>query len=372
MPKPEPYVSRAGDTTYRVRFRHAGKHTSQTFFRQRDAATFAALLDNGGPAEALSWLEQRQSPGHGGYTFAEWFDHYVANLTGITERTRADYHAQHRRYLTSLDRLPLAQVTRPHVSAIINGMEKAGRSRKTIANALNLLASCLTAAVDEGHIPRNPARKMRLPRTAVEDDAAAFLTAEEFARLVAEIPDHYQPLVAFLVASGLRWSEATALQWRDVDFVARTVKVRRAWKRVPGVGFELGPPKSEKSRRTVNPAATIWPALEPLRGKPTDLVFTTPGGSPISHANFHARIWRPAVARAGLDVTIHALRHTHASWLLSEGMPLEAVQDQLGHESILTTRRVYAHLLPAMGTRVAEAATAAMLQVEQARPALEG
>jgi integrase len=46
---------------------------------------------------------------------------------------------------------------------------------------------------------------------------------------------------------------------------------------------------------------------------------------------------------------IHSLRHTHASWLISLGIQLEAVQDQLGHESILTTRGVYGHLLPALG-----------------------
>lgn len=57
---------------------------------------------------------------------------------------------------------------------------------------------------------------------------------------------------------------------------------------------------------------------------------------------------------------IHDARHTHASWLLSAGATLEQVQDQLGHESILTTRKVYGHLLPETRNRLADALNAAM------------
>lgn len=402
MRKVEPTASGG----HKVRYRHAGVQTSQTFVHERDAKTFASILDAGGAAEALAWLDARTSRTVDAYTFAEWFAHYVDHLTGVTARTKGDYADQRRRYLSSLDEIPLSHLTRAHVAGIVNRMDAAGLSPKTIKNAVNLLASCLGAAVDEGHMTRNVAKRMRLPRAAVTDDEdegdVTFLTPAEFARILFEIPDHYRPLAAFLVGSGLRWSEATALQYRHVDPDAQTVKVRRAWKRVPGEGFRIGPPKTEKSRRTVNPAPQVLDVLG--SGKPTEFVFTTPGGSPVRHANFHGRVWRPAVIRAsvctehmppdcrcatpdharcavhpGKDVvppcgcastvpqrpTIHSLRHTHASWLISDGIQLEAVQDQLGHESILTTRAVYGHLLPALGAQVAQAASAAMVAVER-------
>ena len=75
------------------------------------------------------------------------------------------------------------------------------------------------------------------------------------------------------------------------------------------------------------------------------------------------RVWVEACKRAGLTSPmprIHDARHTHASWLIEQGATLEMVQDQLGHESILTTRKVYGHLQPAMRSALAEAATRAM------------
>jgi integrase len=147
------------------------------------------------------------------------------------------------------------QVTRVQIAGIVNAMDGAGRSPKTIKNTVNLLASCLAVAVDEGHIARNPAKKVRLPRTGEEvREDTQFLTHEDFARVLAEIPADYQPLVLTLVGSGLRWSEATALQAKHINVKAHTIAVRQAWKRVSRVGFEIGPPKTAKSRRTVNPA----------------------------------------------------------------------------------------------------------------------
>jgi integrase len=91
-------------------------------------------------------------------------------------------------------------------------------------------------------------------------------------------------------------------------------------------------------------------------------VFTTPLGNVVRHGNFYSRIWAPAVTASGLDPRpkIKDLRSTHASWLISDGVRLEAVQAQLGHESYETTRRVYAHLLPSVGVDVGRAASAAM------------
>ena len=290
-----------------------------------------------------------------------FFTTYVHQLTGVTPRTRADYEHMHRRYLTELDPLPVALISRAHVAGIVNRLEREGKSPKTIANVIHMLSSAMALAVDEGHMPRNPCKRVRLPKADLSEVDARFLTHEEFAVLYDATPEPYRPLVAFLVGTGLRWSEATAIQARHVDLAAGTVRVERAWKKVPG-GWEIGPPKSAKSRRTVNAATAALVAVEPLLRKPADLVLTTPGGAIIRHGNFFNRVWIPACERAGLDPRprVHDLRHSHASWLISDGVPLEAVQDQLGHESILTTRKVYGHLLPAVGVATGRSASAGL------------
>lgn len=349
---------------YRVRYRLGGRETSETFRRRQDAQTFATILDGGGVPDALAWIKARE-PQHTAPDFAAYLEHYLAQLTGITSRTRADYRAQYRRYLTSLGPLPLSLITKAHVAGVVNDMDAAGLSPKTIKNAVHMLSSVLALAVEEGIISRNPCRRVRLPRRSIDSDAEPrFLTYAEAGALVAATPAHYRPLVVFLLGTGLRWSEATAIQSRHVNLTNGTVQVRQSWKRIPG-GFELGPPKTEKSRRTVNAAAQALAAIAPLLGKPQEFVFTTPAGRTVSHSNFYARIWKPACVAAGLDPRprIHDTRHTHASWLIAEGKSLEQVQDQMGHESILTTRSVYGALMPALGIETGQAASAAMARM---------
>lgn len=376
MRKVETYTTASGETRHKVRYRSAGKQSSQTFRRPDHARTFATLLDTApgqqGVTTALAWLAGLEKEA-AAETFGQWFDGYLNQLTGIQPRTRDDYAAMRRRYLTELDPVPLPLVTRTHVAAIVNRLEREGKSPKTIKNTIHMLSSVLGLAVDEGLIARNPCKRVRLPKQQTLEHEVRFLTYDEAADLVAHTAEHYKPLVTFLLGTGLRWSEATALQARHVDLEHGTVRVQRAWKRVPG-GWELGPPKSAKANRTVNAAVPALVAVAQLLGKPNDLVFTTPAGNVIRHANFYNRIWQPACIKAGLATegskpwdgpSPHDLRHTHASWLLSDGIPIEAVQDQLGHESAETTRKVYAHLLPAVGVAAGRSASAAMQQVLQ-------
>jgi integrase len=380
MRKLEESTTSQGERRWKVRYRSGGVETSETFRRKSDAETFAAILGTGKAdrvAEALQWLASKQSTEHTA-TFGEWFGEWLSQVTGVTKRTRADYEALHKRYLTSLDPLPLPLITRPHVARLVNELETKPRpphgkplSPKTIKHAINLLATVLSVAQDDGLIPRNPVKRVKLPKIEASDDQFVFLTADEAGRLVAATQEHYRPLVTFLLGTGLRWSEATALQVRHVDLAHGTVRVDRAWKRVPG-GFEVGAPKSAKSRRTVNAAVAALLAVEPLvtGRKSTDLLFTTKTGGVVRHSNFYNRVWIPACERAGLTdprPTPHDCRSTFGSWLISEGVGLEAVQDQLGHESYETTRKVYAHLLPAVGVAAGRAASAALARALVAR-----
>lgn len=348
---------------YRVRFRQGGTETSRTFRHKADARTFAAILDSdpkSGVTEALGWLAAKEKDAEAA-SFGEWFTIYVGQLTGVTPRTRADYQKINARYLGSLQNLPLPLVTRSHVTTIVNNLE-GDVSAKTIKNVIHLLSSAMGLAVDEGLIARNPCRRVRLPQADIDGEEPRFLEYDEFARLLAEIPDHYKPLVLFLVGTGARWSEATALAPNKVFLERGTVRIDRAWKwQGKGAGWKVGPPKSKKSRRTVNAAVIALKAISGLLDG--EYVFTTPTGKVVRHNNFYNRVWLPAIQRAGLEGTrIHDLRHTHASWLISDGASLEAVQDQLGHESIITTRKTYGHLQPAVGVEVGRIASRALVK----------
>ncbi|WP_341925228.1 site-specific integrase [Nocardioides psychrotolerans] len=227
-------------------------------------------------------------------------------------------------------------------------------SIKFIRNVHTVLKQVLQFAVDErpALLEINPAREIRLPKQDRREmfflqDAAAYVA------LRAAMDDHFRPLLDFLVGTGARFGEAAGLLVRhlhlDVDRPYVDIRVVLKWARKK---WKLGRPKTKSSVRRITLSPKLVEVLRPLvDGKADDEhVFTMVEGGPLHHGNFYNRYFRPAVKVAGKPVPsrlrIHDLRHTHAAWLLSDGVPSYVVQRRLGHSSSLTTENVYGHLTP--------------------------
>jgi integrase len=365
--------TRRDDTGYvQVLYRLNGKQSSTSFEDLGAATKFQKLVDKFGPAKALEALGA--DPEFSAITVREWIQHHIDHLTGLRKSTLYDY----RSYLTNdidgtLGELPLAALSRDHIATWMQGFSEKGASGKTIANKHGFLSSALNAAVRAGRIPSNPAAGQRLPTS--ERQEMVCLSREDFARLLANVTEYWQPLVEFLVASGCRWGEATALKPSDINRAEHTVHIARAWKRTyDRGGYELGAPKTKKSVRIINVPAAVLDKLD----FSNDWIFLNRAGRPVKGNGFHDRIWGPAVERTwpsidqeGNPITdrsvpilrprIHDLRHSCASWLVMAGVPLPVVQQHLGHESISTTISLYAHI----DRRSMQAAAAAIEQVLQ-------
>lgn len=347
-----PRPTKAGQPRFVVMYRHNGKQTTDTFTRERDAKKACDLINALGPDEALARL--RGNPAVGTMpTVTEWLTKHIDDLTGITDRTRADYRSLATRHITPhLGPLDVDEVTPADVARWANVLE--GKvSAKTIANLRALLSAAFGYAVDERLRPDNPMRRLRRSRAGEhEREDMVCLTPQEFGHLRTLLPERWRPFATFLAGTGLRFGEAVALEVRDVDLLADTpiVRVTKSWRRTD-TGFEVGPPKSRKSRRTVSLSSDLVDVLAPLVTRPGDeLLFTTAAGGRVLHANFWNRVWKPAVtefeAATGKRPRVHDLRHSHASWLIAKGQHMETIRDRLGHESIVTTSTVYSHLLP--------------------------
>lgn len=367
-------------TSWRVQARESGTMHSQWFGRTAEAAAweFADEVEKRGSwSSALRWLESKQKnpkmP-----TLAQFTEQYLdaasGMLTGIEPGTRHGYEAIARNsFLVFMGDYMVDSIDRTDVGRWVAWQEAQPSSNrpgqkiaaKTVKNYHALLSNVFKAAIEQGLRTDNPARKTRLSGGVAREPV--FLTRDEFQRLYDALDPYYRPLVAFLVGSQCRWSEATAITWADVstDTIPPTVRINKAWKKNPGGTPTLSIPKTRKGRRTVS----LWPELVALmgeRGRADELVFKAKRtGGKIWYGTFNGHIWANAVRDSGLtrEPNIHDLRHTGASWLIADGLPLPYIQERLGHESITTTVHTYGHLMPDAHTRMSASLQGVMSNV---------
>jgi integrase len=377
MRKIERYKAKDGTVTFRVRFRINGESTSITFRgpeaeAKKNATEFAGILSALGPAGALEWQRKNEleHSDANSITLNEWAEHYIATRTRITEGTR---HGYRRAYALSYGPLignkPVTAITRTHVAEALNhlatkgGRNGTGYSDKTLANAHLLLASMFKEAVEDELIRKSPTKGIHVPRgTDHQSVEMQLLTEADFVTLLNGIPVHYRPLVVTLFGTGIRWGEAEALEVRDVNFTAKTLRINKAAKwNTSKAQRDVGPTKTKRSNRVVPIDDILIAWLLPLtqgRAKSARL-FTAPRGGPLRHKSFWQEAWVPACEKAGLvdpRPRIHDARHTHASWLIADNVNMVTIQRRLGHEKITTTIDTYGHLSAESQREAADAA----------------
>ena len=189
-------------------------------------------------------------------------------------------------------------------------------------------------------------------KTLTLEQARQFLDAAKAERLSA--------LYVAALSLGLRMGEALGLRWQDIDFERRTLTVNRILERIgrgEGSKLQLVEPRTSRSRRTVNlPDATVRALkaqkvrqleerlIAGSRWRDGGLVFLSTIGTPIDPHALHDDFKR-LLGKAGLpDMRFHDLRHSAASLMLAQGIPLRSIQDILGHSSIALTANLYAHV----------------------------
>lgn len=330
-----------------MRYRVDGRNANVPFYEEAAALAYKALVDSVGArrAEELSAAPQVHAV-HLRRSVAQQVAHHIDHLTGVTDGTRARYRKLHAaRIAGPFGDVPMHELTRDHVSAWVNAQTG---GPKTVRNAHALLSAGLGAAVRDGLLSANVAKGVKLPRAAADTEEHVYLTHEEFDLLVGWMPAHWQLLPTFLVGTGVRFGEATALTVGHLDLAHNSAHVRQGWE--SGGPAKLGSTKTRRSRRTVAlPPQLSEQVAEHVAGKrSTDWVFTNTQGRVVRNGVFHSSVWQrlmdPFQAETGKRPRVHDLRHTFASWAIQAGIPLPIIQRQLGHESISITVDTYGHL----------------------------
>lgn len=373
-----PRKRKDGGITYTVTWREPGDTKEQTIpFKDNLAAAeeTVRLLDaNGQSFEIASAV--LASAKLDGPTVYEMMAMHIDQLVDVGDYQLGRYRSARERYFKQgLGSMRVKGVQYKDVNLWVKGMQKRGLSAKTIANHHGLLSAAMSTAVRDRVIDHNPCRGIRLPKDkhAPEERQA---TAADWGLIRHHLPERFVPFFDFIVATGLRFGEATALRADDFKLDQRTpiVDVQRAWKQNSDGSYYLGPPKTAKGKRTVSLAPSTAAMLRPLVENAGDgLVFTMKRGGPIRSSPAHNTIWQPALRAASAKdpenpgkvllkkhVTIHMLRHLHAALMLEAGMPIYDLSRRLGHTSIQMTIDLYSHLLPDAHFRGAEVAERAL------------
>jgi integrase len=365
-----------GSTAWRVQYRVGGKQRTDAFRDHAEAVAHAALVQRLGGDVARRILDAREGS-RGEQTVSQMVASHIDRMTDDdahsgTRRTYRGYLINHIDG-TALGALPIGTVTRDDVRQWLDGMTGAAKSRR---NVHALLSAAFQRVVDDEALSRNPARGLRIKSDA-PSEGMVILNRGELAVLLSEMSPRYRPLIAFLAGTGLRWSEATALLVSDVDLDAATplVRVNKAWKRL-GTSWQVGPPKSRAGDRVVGLSPAVVSEIVPLLERRGDAyLFTTERADWIRNNTFQATHWQPALRRLNKSgrmtkrPRLHDLRHYYASTLVAQGVPLNIVQQQMGHEDIRTTVNRYSHMQP---NYLAVAAAAAADGLALAVPEIEG
>lgn len=294
--------------------------------------------------------------------FDIWFETYQKT---VKHSTATEIWTRYKRYIKpSFGSLRLKSLRVSYCQKIVNQWSSKYRAYRAIKN---LTAQILNYAVTLEIIDSNPMKKIVTPRTKKgllhkrEDN---FYSKEElnyFFECLDKIGN--QKYIAFfrvLAFTGIRKSEALALQWKDIDFahaslkISKTVYIDARLKRVI-----VQEPKTAASKRTLDMDAKTLSILKVWRHKQREellaqgfnslsseqFVFTQYLGnglpSPTNVNNWLEWIYRKYPQK---EITAHGFRHTHASLLFEAGATLKEVQDRLGHANVKTTLNIYTHV----------------------------
>jgi integrase len=326
-------------------------------------------------AELLHQIDTGTFMKPGKTTLAEYLERWLKDYVwpNLAPRTAEGYQ-----YITRIHLIPclgnilLTQLKPEHLQKyysekLLHGRwdNKGGLSPRSVRHHHMVLHCALQSAVKWGLIQRNPADAVTPPK-AHKPEIQTWDEYEICRFLETTKESTYYPIFYLALFTGLRRSELLALRWQDVDSIYCQIYVSRSMHHLKTGELIFRQPKSTKGNRTVALSPSTIEMLREYREKraaeavmlekpitDNDLVFCHPNGSPllpdtISHA------WDKAVRRAGLRVIrLHDARHTHASYMLKQGIHPKVVQERLGHSSIQVTLDTYSHVAPGIQEKAA-------------------
>lgn len=331
------------------------------------------------------YFSMKQKTEYDGCTVGQWYGEWFKKCKSKQLKSEVSIVSYDRKirntYIRLLDETPIKFVTQIMIQQATNQLTEESYSARVIKDALGVLRECLDGAVFNKIIDMNPCQQILVENKNEYMKERRVLEKWEQDMLLDEVKDsYYAEVYQFLLLTGLRIGEFSGLQWNDIDFEKRIIKIRRSMQTayIKGKKIEqLTTPKTHNSYRNIpffgetESILKSWRIKQSAyrqslgnrwRAKPEhgDLVFTTTFGSPVTRYvlvhdikrvenNLQMREKLQADAEGRNPRTIehiypHCFRHTFATRCFEKGMSPVVIQDIMGHSSYSTTL-TYTHVL---------------------------
>ena len=247
--------------------------------------------------------------------------------------------------------LRLSQLNRISYQQLLNDYAEF-HERQTTMDFHHQLKAAVLDAVDEGLIDRDPTRKAIIKGRSPRIKKIKYLNQFELhtllvnLKLTSEI--NWDWLILIIAKTGMRFSEALALTPKDFDFSHQSLIVDKTWDYKGNGGFL--PTKNRSSVRKIQlDWQTIIKFSELIKGLPEDKPIFVNGR--VFNSTINGVLERYCKKLEIPVISIHGLRHTHASLLLFAGVSIASVARRLGHASMTTTQKTYIHIIQEMENR---------------------
>lgn len=276
--------------------------------------------------------------------FKEWVNLY--KVGAIRSITLQKYYVTEQKLQDLVPNLKLKELDRYSYQQLLNNYALT-HEKQTTMDFHHQLKGAILDAVDEGIITQNPTRKIVIKGKTPRPKKAKFLNQFEVQALLKELnlteDINWDYFILLVIKTGLRFSEALALTPLDFDFSKQKIIINKTWNYKKSDG-SFQPTKNESSNRNIQIDWQLAMQFSQLLNKKEHdkPIFVK---SRVFNSTVNNRL-KVLCTRADIPIiTIHSLRHTHASLLLFAGVSIASVANRLGHSSMTTTQETYLHII---------------------------
>ena len=277
--------------------------------------------------------------------YSKWIRVYKE---GAIRRVTMDKYLMTENWLKKLaPELKLRELTRVAYQQLLNRYAQF-HERQTTMDFHHQLKGAILDAVDEGLIDRDPTRKVIIKGKVPASKKIKYLDQFQLRALLAALRLgpclDWDWLILLVAKTGTRFSEALAISPKDFDFGKQTLTIDKTWDYKAHGGFL--PTKNATSARKIQiDWQTVAQFSQLIRGLPEEKPIFVSEGRRIYNSTANDLLARRCKTAGVPAISVHGLRHTHASLLLFAGVSVASVARRLGHASINTTQKTYLHII---------------------------